>query len=138
MAFPKLFLSLVLTWSFLSSIAVARAPPTEQSLAARLQVESPDCWGSLIELKACTGEVILFFMNGETYLGPSCCRAIRIIEKQCWPTMLLSLGFTSQEGDILKDYCDEPASHPPPPGPEVPSIGPSLAPSSALGASGAP
>uniref|UniRef100_A0A3Q7IPX6 Prolamin-like domain-containing protein n=1 Tax=Solanum lycopersicum TaxID=4081 RepID=A0A3Q7IPX6_SOLLC len=68
--------------------------------------DSSECWDSLFELQACTGEIVLFFVNGETYLGQDCCSAIRIIERQCWPSMLDSLGFTSQEGDILHGYCD--------------------------------
>nr|CAD1839865.1 unnamed protein product [Ananas comosus var. bracteatus] len=76
------------------------------------------------------GEVILFFLNGETYLGPSCCRAIRVIEHHCWAAdvLLASLGFTAQEGDILRGYCDaandssDPSTPQPPPAP--PSISP--------------
>ncbi|OAY75708.1 Egg cell-secreted protein 1.1 [Ananas comosus] len=88
------------------------------------------CWDSLVELRSCTGEVILFFLNGETYLGPSCCWAIRVIEHHCWATdvLLASLGFTTQEGDILRGYCNQandssdPSTPPPPPAP--PSISP--------------
>lgn len=48
----------------------------------------------------------MFFLNGETYLGPNCCHAIRIIHHECWPAMMGSLGFTEQEGDILLGFCD--------------------------------
>ncbi|PIA53010.1 hypothetical protein AQUCO_01000699v1 [Aquilegia coerulea] len=65
-----------------------------------------DCWNALLELKSCTNEIVLFFVDGETYLGLECCRAIRIITRECWPSMLTSLGFTAQEGDILRGYCD--------------------------------
>lgn len=67
---------------------------------------SVNCWASMFELQSCTGEVIQFFYDGETYLGPGCCRAIRVIEHHCWPNMLITLGFTSEEGDILQGYCD--------------------------------
>ncbi|XP_021761740.1 egg cell-secreted protein 1.1-like [Chenopodium quinoa] len=67
---------------------------------------SVDCWASMFELQSCTGEVIQFFYEGETYLGPNCCLAIRVIEHHCWPNMLATLGFTSEEGDILQGYCD--------------------------------
>lgn len=88
------------------------------TLLARLKLEggggaeggSTKCWDSLFQLQSCTGEVILFFLNGETYLGPSCCNAIKNIEHQCWPSMLGSLGYTSQEGDMLLGYCDS-SSH---------------------------
>ncbi|KAJ0980028.1 hypothetical protein J5N97_015502 [Dioscorea zingiberensis] len=83
--------------------------PVGQSLAARVHSEGmAKCWDSLMELKSCTGEVILFFLNGETYLGPSCCRAIRVIEHHCWAAeaMLAALGFTPEEGDALRGFCD--------------------------------
>ncbi|OAY80682.1 Egg cell-secreted protein 1.1 [Ananas comosus] len=90
------------------------------------------CWDSLVELWSCAGEVILFFLNSETYLGPSCCRAIRVIEHHCWATdvLLASLGFTAQEGDILRGYCDptndssDPSTPPPPPAPPSIPLGP--------------
>ncbi|KAH9734333.1 Egg cell-secreted protein 1.4 [Citrus sinensis] len=46
--------------------------------------------------------------------NPECCRAIDIITRNCWPAMLTSLGFTVEEGNILRGYCD--ASSPPSPG----------------------
>ncbi|KAI3934950.1 hypothetical protein MKW92_032023 [Papaver armeniacum] len=49
-------------------------------------------------------------MDGEMYLGLECCRAIRIITRECWPSMLTSVGFTAEEGDILRGYCDAPHS----------------------------
>ncbi|KAL6008838.1 hypothetical protein ACLOJK_022064 [Asimina triloba] len=113
---PKLFISLVLAWalsmssSLSSSMCMARWTPSasrERTVEVRLQEGgSIQCWNSLLQLRACTGDLILFFVNGKTYLGPSCCGAIGVMQQKCWPTMLLSLGFTSQEGDILKDYCD--------------------------------
>ncbi|KAI3996784.1 hypothetical protein MKX01_041084 [Papaver californicum] len=82
------------------------------SLAARLQSTGSysECWDSLMELQACSGEIILFFLNGETRLGSSCCRAIHVIQHSCWPAMLGSLGFTQEEGDILRGYCDATAN----------------------------
>ncbi|XVF40031.1 hypothetical protein PTKIN_Ptkin01aG0079700 [Pterospermum kingtungense] len=78
------------------------------SLMARLKVdeESPDCWGSLIHLQSCTGELILFFLNGEAELGDSCCQAIRTISHHCWPTIIDALGFTTEETHVLEGYCD--------------------------------
>ncbi|KAH1036505.1 hypothetical protein GYH30_056113 [Glycine max] len=94
-------------------LAVNMASPSSSSssntsLVARLKLdgESSNCWDSLFELQACTGEVITFFLNGETYLGPSCCQAIRIVGHDCWPDMIASLGFTTEEGDVLQGYCD--------------------------------
>ncbi|KAG8634649.1 egg cell-secreted protein 1.1 [Manihot esculenta] len=80
---------------------------SSSSLIARLKLDeqSSGCWDSLIQLQACTGEIIVFFLNGETYLGQGCCRAVRTISRQCWPNMIDTLGFTEEEGDILEGYC---------------------------------
>jgi hypothetical protein len=104
----KLFLTLLLACT-MAFLAMARGPLNSPSttLATRLQLDAQaNCWGSLFELQSCTTEVILFFLNGETYLGPDCCRAIRIIERECWPALLGSLGYTEQEEDILIGFCD--------------------------------
>ncbi|KAI3837819.1 hypothetical protein MKW98_004877 [Papaver atlanticum] len=68
-----------------------------------------ECWDALYELRSCTNEIILFFMDVEMYLGIEWCGAIRIITRECWPSMLTSVGFTAEEGDVLRGYCD--ASH---------------------------
>ncbi|KAK1323853.1 Egg cell-secreted protein 1.4 [Acorus calamus] len=91
------------------------------SLSARLHADDDgaggamECWESLMELRACTGEVILFFLNGETRLGEPCCGAIGYIERHCWPSMLTSIGFTPEEGDLLLGYCDSSSSAAAPP-----------------------
>ncbi|KAI4306054.1 hypothetical protein L6164_029366 [Bauhinia variegata] len=112
------FLILFALMAALSSTSMAEAqllsdPPT-LSLATRLKLEggSANCWDSLFQLQACSGEVIMFFLNGETYLGPHCCQAIRVIGHECWPNIISTLGFTTQEGDILEDYCVEAAHNP--------------------------
>ncbi|CAI0452174.1 unnamed protein product [Linum tenue] len=102
------------TWSSASSTS---SPPST-SLASRLKYsdaaaggsgdgeETSNCWESLTELQACSGEIILFFLNGETYLGQGCCRAIRVIGRHCWPHLMGTLGFTDEESDVLEGYCD--------------------------------
>ncbi|KAL0406672.1 UNVERIFIED_CONTAM: Egg cell-secreted protein 1.1 [Sesamum latifolium] len=115
MAYPTNLLLLLLA-SFLSSSATiisARKLDSTPTLSARLKLdgEGPSsCWDALFELHSCSGEVLLFFLNGETHLGPGCCAAIRIIEHQCWPSMLGSLGITAEESDILRGYCDAAAA----------------------------
>lgn len=119
----KLFLIVVLSAFFLvSNVATARPllNSSSSNLRARLKLvvgddgdQASNCWDSLIQLQACTSEIILFFMNGETYLGHGCCEAIRIIVDQCWPNMMDTLGFTDEEGDILEGYCDRETSPPP-------------------------
>ncbi|XP_027364697.1 egg cell-secreted protein 1.1 [Abrus precatorius] len=104
---------LALTIASPSNSATLSAGSKYSTLGTRLKLdgESTECWDSLFELQACTGEVITFFLNGEAYLGPSCCQAIRVVGHECWPDMLLSLGFTSQEDDILKGFCDHQQQH---------------------------
>ncbi|GAY59913.1 hypothetical protein CUMW_198110 [Citrus unshiu] len=63
-----------------------------------------------MELKSCSNEIIILFLNSQTDISPECCRAIDIITRNCWPAMLTSLGFTVEEGNILKGYCDESSS----------------------------
>ncbi|MED6218553.1 hypothetical protein PIB30_027766 [Stylosanthes scabra] len=72
--------------------------------------EELNCWDSLLELKSCTNEIVLFFLNGESHLGHECCHAIYVITRNCWPAMLTSLGFTAEETDILRGYCDAAAN----------------------------
>lgn len=99
----------------MASISQARVldNPHKLSLVARLKMDasSPSCWESLVQIQACTGEVVMFFLNGETYLGEACCRAIDNIAHQCWPDMLETLGYTTEEGDILQAYCDHETDH---------------------------
>uniref|UniRef100_A0ACD5XJK0 Uncharacterized protein n=1 Tax=Avena sativa TaxID=4498 RepID=A0ACD5XJK0_AVESA len=113
---PALLLLLVLVATTAPSAAGARPATTSarvvdaraaKRLAERLEGDGP-CWESLMDIKSCTGEIILFFLNGEAYLGPGCCRAIRVIEQRCWAadTMLSVIGFTPEEGDMLKGYCE--------------------------------
>ncbi|MED6170227.1 hypothetical protein PIB30_028854 [Stylosanthes scabra] len=112
-----------------SNATTSMGASAHPSIATRLKVdgdsESVNCWDSLFQLQACTGEVILFFLNGETYLGPSCCHAIRIVGHDCWPGMLGSLGFTAEEGDILQGYCDAEQQHHHHYSPPSPSLPPS-------------
>lgn len=126
-SFKYFFLMVMLTWTT-ASMVMARSLDSMPTLQARLKVpegeeESSKCWDSLFELQSCTTEVILFFLNGETHLGRDCCHAILIIQQECWPALLTSLGFTPQEDDILRGYCDASDSAPtplvPPPNPAV-------------------
>ncbi|KAJ4884621.1 Egg cell-secreted protein 1.1 [Raphanus sativus] len=85
----------------------APSPSTSLVYRLRLDEETGYCWDSLMQLQHCSGELILFFLNGETYIGPGCCSAIRTVGRKCWPTMIGVLGFTAQEGDMLQGYCDD-------------------------------
>ncbi|KAK7386592.1 hypothetical protein VNO78_26925 [Psophocarpus tetragonolobus] len=82
-------------------------PSPSLALRLKLEGEPSNCWDSLWHLQACSGEIITFFLNGETYLGHGCCEAIRVIGHDCWPNVLASLGFTNEETHIMEGYCDE-------------------------------
>ncbi|GAV77605.1 Prolamin_like domain-containing protein [Cephalotus follicularis] len=109
-----LFLAVLLVMTIEPMVTAARPlDPRPSSLVGRLKLddESSTCWDSLMQLQSCTGELILFFLNGETYLGHGCCQAIHTIGNQCWPTMIDALGFTTEESDILQGYCDHEFDH---------------------------
>ncbi|KAK8710017.1 hypothetical protein V6N13_145361 [Hibiscus sabdariffa] len=113
MALKTVFLVVMLV-CFVANAAAARGVSRSMyskpghNLAARLQASGGlfECWNALNELKSCTNEIVLYFVNGQTDIGPDCCRAIGIITQHCWPAMLTSLGFTSEEGNVLRGYCD--------------------------------
>lgn len=74
---------------------------------SRVVEDSPTCWDSLMQLSACSGEVVMFFLNGETYLGQSCCKAIETIDGRCSPVLISTLlGYTTMERDVLEEYCN--------------------------------
>lgn len=95
------------------------------SLRSRLETSGGlvECWTALLELKSCSNEIVLFFLDGQASIGGDCCRAIVFITRSCWPAMLTSLGFTVQEGDFLRGFCDALETDAPPP-----PLGPSPAP----------
>ncbi|KAJ1264903.1 hypothetical protein BS78_08G037500 [Paspalum vaginatum] len=79
-----------------------------------------ECWAALTGLRSCTSEIVIFFVNGESYIGPECCVAIRGATRNCWPAMLAYVGFTAEEADVLRGFCDAEAAHqrgPPAPAP---------------------
>ncbi|XP_019057897.1 PREDICTED: egg cell-secreted protein 1.1-like [Tarenaya hassleriana] len=110
---PKPYLSITLITFMLIMASTATARPvakredspstTAESLVHRLKLdeETGYCWDSLIELQHCTGELIMFFLNGETYIGPGCCRAIRTVGQKCWPNMMGVLGQQSINHSIF-------------------------------------
>ncbi|XVE86612.1 hypothetical protein DITRI_Ditri18aG0048000 [Diplodiscus trichospermus] len=111
-----MFLILVLLVSATAAREISTYSKRGHNLAARLEASGGlvECWNTLKELKSCTNEIFMNFINGQTDIGPDCCRAIEVITRNCWPAMLTFLGFTSKEGNILRGYCDAPS------GPAVP------------------
>ncbi|KAH9669385.1 Egg cell-secreted protein 1.4 [Citrus sinensis] len=128
MTLKHVFFILALTCLIMTNIANATSRNDNlnnnikpgNNLAARLEDSRSltECWNALMELKLCSNEIIIFFLNGQADIGPDCCRTIDIITRNCWPTMLTSLGFTAEERNLLRGYCDA-SSAPSPGGPEV-------------------
>ncbi|KAJ8762010.1 hypothetical protein K2173_006612 [Erythroxylum novogranatense] len=112
----KLCLMVAFLACSLDYTAKARPLGSTSTLISRLKLDeqSPSCWDSLLQLQACTGEIILFFINGETHIGQKCCEAIRTIGEHCWPELMDALGFTVEEGNMLEGYCTSTASDAPP------------------------
>ncbi|ESW28268.1 hypothetical protein PHAVU_003G272700 [Phaseolus vulgaris] len=101
-----------------SRLLVSNNPSSSLMVRLKLEGEASNCWDSLWQLQACSGEIVTFFMNGETYLGHGCCQAIRVIGHDCWPNIVASLGFTNEETDVLEGYCEEALLRSPPPPPK--------------------
>ncbi|KAK9187707.1 hypothetical protein WN944_019105 [Citrus x changshan-huyou] len=49
-----------------------------------------ECWNALMELKSCSNEIVIFFLNSQVDIGSDCCCVIDIITRNCWPAMLTS------------------------------------------------
>ncbi|CBI35896.3 hypothetical protein AAG906_029482 [Vitis piasezkii] len=126
MALKTLFLLVALTW-LMANAAATRDLPTNPGLDLTTRLETSgglvECWNALMEIRQCTNEIILFFLNGQTVLGPECCQAISIITRNCWPAMLTSLGFTAEEGNILQGYCNASSGPPTPASPPLYQVG---------------
>ncbi|PNX94379.1 ECA1 protein [Trifolium pratense] len=108
-------LKLFVIISLASSIVTSRSLSSTTTLATRLKLfdgtgDNNKCWETMFELQHCTGEIVLFFVNGETHLGSGCCNALLVIAHHCWPNMLTSLGLTHEETEILRSFCDGAAS----------------------------
>ncbi|ESQ46085.1 hypothetical protein EUTSA_v10000374mg [Eutrema salsugineum] len=106
-----LFATVALLLVFNISSKTLPMTPDYANIAARLNGGGlMECWDALYELKSCTNEIVLFFLNGETKLGVGCCHAVEVISNNCWPAMLTSLGFTSEETNVLRGICQSPNS----------------------------
>ncbi|XP_019237024.1 PREDICTED: egg cell-secreted protein 1.4-like [Nicotiana attenuata] len=65
-----------------------------------------ECWNAHGEIKSCTNEIVAYFTIGKIDIDLPCCQAISVITHHCWPTMLSTLGFTPEQTNILRGYCD--------------------------------
>ncbi|KAK9218209.1 hypothetical protein WN943_006846 [Citrus x changshan-huyou] len=58
-------------------------------LATRLEASGglTECWNALMELKSCSNEIVICFLNRQADIGPDCCRAIDIITHENCPKL---------------------------------------------------
>ncbi|KAH9709101.1 Egg cell-secreted protein 1.4 [Citrus sinensis] len=89
MALKHVFFILALTCLIMANITNAT------SMSDRLNNNMKPCYDLATRLEASGG-----------LTDPDCCHAIDIITYNCWLAMLTSLGFTAEEGNILRGYCD--------------------------------
>jgi len=99
----------------LSTIVTATSLSSTKTLASRLESfdgSGPNnkCWETMLELQHCTGDIVTFFLNGQTHLGSGCCNALLTIAQECWGNLLTSLGLTTEEAEILRGFCSRVAS----------------------------
>ncbi|KAL9435853.1 hypothetical protein AB3S75_022008 [Citrus x aurantiifolia] len=124
MVLKHVFFILALTWLIMANITNTTSRndrlnnnmKLSYDLATRLKASGglTECWNTLMEMKSCSNEIVIFFLNSQDDIGLDYCRAIDIITRNCLPVMLTSLGFTAEKGNILRGYCD--ASSTPSPG----------------------
>ncbi|KAI9165474.1 hypothetical protein LWI28_014801 [Acer negundo] len=55
--------------------------PKSQEISTALLCTLVECWNALLEVKSCSNEIILFFLNGQANIGSDCCRSIAIITR---------------------------------------------------------
>ncbi|KAH7861003.1 hypothetical protein Vadar_020489 [Vaccinium darrowii] len=116
MALKCAFLLFAMTCFYATTAGARDVPLSLQpgfNLTARLESGGSalvECWNAMSEIKSCSNEIILYFMNGATDIGPACCNAIDMITRHCWPAMLTALGYTAEETNILRGYCDATSS----------------------------
>lgn len=85
----KLAVLLLLAAAAAGGSSTTTVPPLEERLGAAFDGMAAaaeggggggwmmECWSAVTKLGSCTNEIVLFFVNGESYLGPDCCVAIR-------------------------------------------------------------
>ena len=86
MALKHVFFILTFTCLIMANIANATSRndrlnnnmKPDYDLAIRLEASEglTECWNMLMELKSCSNEIVIFFLNSQADIGPDCCRVI--------------------------------------------------------------
>ncbi|KAK4417357.1 Egg cell-secreted protein 1.4 [Sesamum alatum] len=86
------------------------APDDHHNPIPELEGQALDCLTALYKIRSCSNEIIAYFANGTIDITPPCCQAITLITHSCWPAVLSALGYTPDQANILRGYCDAVAS----------------------------
>ncbi|KAM3200672.1 egg cell-secreted protein 1.2-like [Capsicum annuum] len=101
------FFLIMLTCSIITNLSNVNS---SRAIIARLdeanQGSIVECFNAFGEIKSCSNEIIAYFTIGTIDVDLPCCQAISVITHHCWPSMLTSLGFTLEQTNILRGYCD--------------------------------
>ncbi|CAN4114166.1 unnamed protein product [Withania somnifera] len=105
------FFLIMLTCSIITNLSHVNSSREIPMFQAKLDHEGDqgsilECWNAFGEIKSCTNEIIAYFTIGTIDIDLPCCQAISVITHHCWPSMLTTLGFTLEETNILRGYCD--------------------------------
>lgn len=117
MALKCVFFLLTIT-SFMSSYSSREFPfpPLFPGLnltgpgGPEVEGQALDCWTALYKIRSCSNEIIAYFTNGTIDITPPCCEAVALITHHCWPAVLGALGYSPDQTNILRGYCDATAS----------------------------
>ncbi|KAL6576076.1 hypothetical protein OROHE_000547 [Orobanche hederae] len=65
-----------------------------------------DCFSALYKIRSCSNEIVDYFSKGSIDISRACCEAITLITHHCWPAVLDTLGYGTDQISILRGYCD--------------------------------
>lgn len=101
MAYISKLLILISLLAMAFSSTIEASQDLEVSLATRT---TSGCPRSIFQFPACFGDILTFFSKSK--LSPNCCRAIKTIERECWPKWLNFIGLTAKGAEIIDVYCN--------------------------------
>lgn len=82
------------------------SPGYESVSSFQISGDQVKCLNLLSGMNSCTSDIVDFFSDRLTNLGPGCCSFIFSISKNCLPSTLASFGFTTEVHNKLQEYCD--------------------------------
>ncbi|XP_050288868.1 egg cell-secreted protein 1.2-like [Quercus robur] len=108
MAMNNAFIFMVLACLLANATGTRDLPikPGYKSVSSfQVSGDQAKCLNLLSGMNSCTSDIVDFFSDRLTNLGPSCCSSISTITKNCLPSTLASFGFTSELHNKLQEHC---------------------------------